>query len=58
MQEYTKIRTTSYAFIKMKELNEGQIDGIIKLKFGRLVTEAGHLSYASNKVLGQIFGLS
>ena len=36
----------------MKELNEQQIDCIIRLKFGRLVMEGGHPSYMSNKILG------
>ena len=42
----------------MKELTEQMVDDAIKLKFGRLVTEAGHPSYVSNRVLGKIFGMS
>ena len=42
----------------MKEFSEQQVDDIIKLKFGKLVSEPGHKQYASNQVLGQIFGVS
>ena len=42
----------------MKELTEQMIDDIIKLKFGRLVDEAGHTSFVSNRILGKIFGMS
>ena len=42
----------------MKELSEKQIDDIIKLRYGRLVTTAQHTAYISLKVLGRIFGLS
>ena len=31
---------------------------MIKLKFGKLVVYANHMSYVSNKVLGKIFGVS
>ena len=36
----------------MKLFSEQQIDDIIKLKFGALVTEAGCQSYVPNRVLG------
>ena len=42
----------------MKEFTEQQVDDIIKLKFGKLVTEPGHKQYVGNRVLGQIFGVS
>ena len=42
----------------MKEFSETQIDDMIKLKFGRLVTAASHRSFVSNRVLGSIFGVS
>ena len=44
--------------IKMKTFTEQQIDDIIKLKFGKLVTTPKFTSYVSNKVLGQLFGVS
>ena len=31
---------------------------MIKLKFGKLVANANHISYVSNNVLGKIFGIS
>ena len=42
----------------MKLWTENQVDDIIKLKFGKLVTESGHQAYVSNKILGMIFGVS
>ena len=42
----------------MKIFSEQQIDQIIQLKFGKLVTEAGHPSYASNELLGKLFKVS
>ena len=42
----------------MKVITEQQVDDIIKIKFGRLVEEAGHTSYVSNRVLGKIFKMS
>ena len=42
----------------MKEFSEQQVDDIIKLKFGKLVTEPGHKQYVANRILGQIFGVS
>ena len=42
----------------MKEFSEQQVDDIIKLKFGKLVSEPGHRQYVSNRVLGKIFGAS
>ena len=42
----------------MKVISEQQVDDIIKIKFGRLVEEAGHTSYVSNRVLGKIFKMS
>jgi len=34
------------------------VDDLIKLKFGKMVTSADHVQYASNKTLGEIFGVS
>ena len=42
----------------MKLFTEQQVDDLIKLKFGKLVTTPSHTSYASNRVLGKIFGVS
>ena len=44
--------------INMKILTEQQVDDIIKLKFGKLVTTPKHTSFASDRVLGKIFGVS
>ena len=42
----------------VKKLSEQQVDDLIKLKFGKLVTSADHKQYASNATLGKIFGVS
>ena len=42
----------------MKVFTEQQVDDLIKLKFGSLVTERGHRSYVSNPVLGKLFKVS
>ena len=42
----------------MKTFTEQQIDDLIKLKFGKLVATPKHTSYASDRVLGKIFGVS
>ena len=42
----------------MKEFTANQVDDIIKLKFGQLVTSKHNKSYISNRVLGKIFGVS
>ena len=42
----------------MKIFSEKQIDDLLKLKFGKIVTEPGHIAYVSNTVLGKIFGVS
>ena len=42
----------------VKHFTEAQVDDIIRLKFGRLVTTADHQQYASNATLGRIFGVS
>ena len=42
----------------MKIFSEKQIDDLLKLKFGKIVTEPGHTAYVSNSVLGKIFNVS
>ena len=42
----------------VKNFNKDQIEDLIKLKFGSLVTSAQHKQYVSNDVLGKIFGVS
>ena len=42
----------------MKIFTEQQVDDLIKLKFGRLVTERGHQSFVSNQLLGRLFKVS
>ena len=39
----------------MKRLTEEQVDDLLKLKFGKVVTESGHTAYVSNAVLAKIF---
>ncbi len=42
----------------MKTFSEQQVLDMIKLKFGELVERPDHTSYASNQLLGKIFGAS
>ena len=41
-----------------KKFTEEQVDDLIKLKFGQLVTSADNIQYVSNAKLGKIFGVS
>ena len=42
----------------MKHYSEQQVMDMIRLKFGRDVEDRYHTSYASNRLLGQLFGCS
>ena len=42
----------------MKTYSEQQVEDMIKLKFGQLVSTPHHRSFVSNKLLGKIFGCS
>ena len=42
----------------VRKLTNEQVDDLIKLKFGRMVTSHHHVQYASNATLGKIFGIS
>ena len=42
----------------VKKLNERQVDDLIRLKYGSLVSSTAHTQYASNATLGRIFGVS
>ena len=42
----------------MKQFTEAQVEDIIKLKYGQLVSHHRHQSFVSNRILGQIFGVS
>ena len=42
----------------MKRLTEAQVDDLLKLRYGKVVTEPGHTAFVSNAVLGKIFGCS
>ena len=42
----------------MKSYTEEQVDAIIKLKFGKLVTAMPPVSYVSNQKLGKLFKCS
>ena len=42
----------------VKSFSEQQVDDLIKLKYGKLVTSDKNTQYISNAVLGRIFGVS
>ena len=42
----------------VRKLTEMQVNDLIKLKFGRMVTSHHHIQYASNATLGKLFGIS
>lgn len=42
----------------MKEFTEQQVDDMLKLKFGAVVSSYPSTSYVSNRVLGKVFGVS
>ena len=42
----------------MKEFTEQQVDDILKLKFGAVVTSQPSTAYATNQALGKVFGVS
>ena len=42
----------------VKHFSKQQVDDLIKLKFGRLVSSADNVQYVSNEMLGKIFGVS
>ena len=42
----------------VKQFTERQVDDIIRLKFGKMVTSADNVQYASNETLGKIYGVS
>ena len=39
----------------MKGLTEEQVDDLLKLRLGKVVTKPGHTAYLSNAVLAKIF---
>ena len=41
----------------MNWLTEAHVDDLLKLRFGKVVTEPGHTAYVSNAVLAKIFGI-
>ena len=42
----------------MKQYSELQVDAMIKLRYGSLVTDPEHTSFASYRLLGQLFKCS
>ena len=44
--------------LRKKFFTDKQIDDLLKLKYGKIVTEPGHTAYVSNAILGKIFGCS
>ena len=42
----------------VKKYTEQQVDAIIRLKFGRMVTSQFHTAYVSNRLLGKLFKCS
>ena len=43
---------------KMKEVTDKQVDDLIKLKWGYLVSNPRGPTYTSNTALGKVFGVS
>ena len=43
---------------KMKQITREQVDDMIRLRYGQLVTESTHTAFVSYKTLGKIFGVS
>ena len=58
MIQLSEINIITLSETQIKLFTEQQVDDIIKLKFGALVTGADRPSYVSNRVLGQVFGVS
>ena len=44
--------------LKMKKISDHIVNDIIKIKFGKAVTEPGHNAFVSNKVLEKVFKIS
>ena len=42
----------------VKLYSDKEIDAMIKMKFGRLVTNQFHTAYVSNRILGKLFKCS
>ena len=42
----------------VKQFSDEQVDKIIRIKFGRMVSSQYHTSYVSNALLGRLFGCS
>ena len=42
----------------MKVFSESQVDDILVIKYGRVVTDGKHTAYASNATLGKVFRVS
>ena len=42
----------------MKEFTDKEIDDILKLKYGRLVSDHNNMAYVGNATLGKIFKVS
>ena len=42
----------------MKDFTKEQVDDILRLKYGKVVTDGSHVSWASNSTLSKIFSVS
>lgn len=42
----------------MKQYSDEQIDAMVRLRYGQLVTNANNTAFVSYKILGEIFGCS
>ena len=42
----------------MKEFSEAKVDDILRIKYGRLVTDGNHTAHATNTTIGKVFGVS
>ena len=42
---------------KLQHITMEQVDEMIKIKFGRLVTDCNHTAFVSNDVIGKLYGI-
>ncbi len=42
---------------KLRDITSDQVDEMIKIKWGKLVTYSYHTAFVSNAVIGKIYGI-
>ena len=42
---------------KLRDITSDQVDEMIKIKWGKLVTDSYHTAFVSNAVIGKIYGI-